>query len=210
MTFEYSKTHYEVEIIRKNNKNTYIRVKNNKIYITTNYFVNDRKIKKLLEENKKSIIKMLERSKQIEQKNESFLLFGKSYDIIFGDFKQQVTIEDKKILAINEEVFNKWLNIYIYDIFFNHLIHLHSKFDKTVPYPDLKIRKMKTRWGVCNIKNKSITLNLDLFHYDIECLDYVIIHELSHFLVQNHSKDFWKVVEKFCPNYKEIRKKLRS
>ena len=46
---------------------------------------------------------------------------------------------------------------------------------------------MKTRWGVCNIKDNSVTLNSKLIEYDIQALDYVIIHELSHFIHFNHS-----------------------
>ena len=69
---------------------------------------------------------------------------------------------------------------------------------------------MTSRWGVCNIKNKNITLNLELSKYKVECLEYVIIHELSHFIHPNHSPSFWSLVSKYCPKYKEIRKSLKN
>ena len=69
---------------------------------------------------------------------------------------------------------------------------------------------MTTRWGVCNIRDNSVTLNTKLIEYDIEKLDYVIIHELSHFIHFNHSKSFWNQVEKYTPNYKQIRKELKD
>ena len=69
---------------------------------------------------------------------------------------------------------------------------------------------MKSRWGVCNTRSHVITLNKELFGYDIDCLDYVCVHELAHLVYPNHSKYFWMVVEEYCPNYKEIRKKLRN
>ena len=69
---------------------------------------------------------------------------------------------------------------------------------------------MSTRWGVCNKKTKTITLNSELVKYNIDKLDYVIIHELSHFIYFNHSKSFWNQVGKYCPNYKQIRKDLKS
>ena len=53
---------------------------------------------------------------------------------------------------------------------------------------------MTSRWGVCNIKNHNVTLNYNLSKYDICCLDYVIVHELSHFIHPNHSRDFWHKV----------------
>ena len=79
-----------------------------------------------------------------------------------------------------------------------------------IPYPKLKIRTMKTRWGVCNRKDNSVTLNLELIKKDIKYLDYVIVHELSHFVYFDHSKNFWLEVCKYSPNYKELRKELRS
>ena len=78
------------------------------------------------------------------------------------------------------------------------------------PYPILKIRTMKTRWGVCNRKIKSVTLNFNLIKYDYDCLDYVIVHELSHFVHFDHSKEFWNTVSKYYPNYKIIQKKLKN
>ena len=85
-----------------------------------------------------------------------------------------------------------------------------NKFDENIPYPILKIRTMKTRWGVCNRKVKSVTLNFNLVKYDYYCLDYVIVHELSHFVHFDHSKEFWNTVSKYYPNYKIIQKKLKN
>ena len=210
MIFKYKEKNYEVEIVRKNNKNTYIRTRNNKIFITTSYFTSDRRIKQLLETNTKTIEKMLDEVEILEKKKDDFFLFGIKYDIIYGSFEQKITITNDKIQVINEKVLYKWLDSYVRSIFYTHLMEWYNKFNGKVPCPNLKIRKMKTRWGVCNPTKKTVTLNSELFRYDIECLDYVIVHELAHFLVPNHSKKFWNVVEKFYPNYKDIKKKLRS
>ena len=69
---------------------------------------------------------------------------------------------------------------------------------------------MKTRWGVCNVKTHKVTLNLELIKKDKKYLDYVIVHELSHMLHANHSKEFWKCVEANCPDYKKLRKELNN
>ena len=74
----------------------------------------------------------------------------------------------------------------------------------------LKIRQMKTRWGVCNRKDNSVTLNLELIKKDKSCLNYVIVHELSHFVHFNHTKEFWCTVEKYCPDYKSVRQELEK
>ncbi len=67
---------------------------------------------------------------------------------------------------------------------------------------------MTSRWGVCNIKNHNVTLNLELSKYPKVYLNYVIVHELSHFIHPNHSKEFWLLVSKYCPNYKDIKEKV--
>ena len=69
---------------------------------------------------------------------------------------------------------------------------------------------MKSRWGVCNTKTKRVTLNLELIKKNISCLDYVIVHELSHLIHANHSKDFWDLVEKNYPEYKKVRKLMKE
>ena len=77
-------------------------------------------------------------------------------------------------------------------------------------YPKLKIRNMKTRWGVCNRRDDSITLNSKLIRYEIHDIDYVIIHELAHLVHFDHSKAFWQTVEKYMPNYKRAIKNLKE
>ena len=56
----------------------------------------------------------------------------------------------------------------------------------------------------------SVTLNSELIKYNIRCLDYVIVHELSHVIHFDHSKNFWSLVSKYCNNYKAIKKELKE
>lgn len=197
---------YDIEIIRKQNKNTYIRVREDKIIITTNYFTPTKEIEKLINNNKNFIDKCLTKNEQ-KKEDTSFKLFGNSYDIIYGF--PTIEINNNKIYAKDEKSLNKYLSKYIEKIYKERLDYNYNLFKENIPYPNLKIRKMTTRWGVCNTKNHNITLNLELSKYKIEYLDYVIIHELSHLIHPNHSKDFWSLVEKYCTNYKEIRKSMR-
>ena len=72
----------------------------------------------------------------------------------------------------------------------------------------ISIRKMKN-WGNCR-QDGRITLNLNLSKKDPICLEYVIIHELCHLIEFNHSKNFKKLMDKYCPNWKEIKKILNE
>ena len=73
----------------------------------------------------------------------------------------------------------------------------------------IALRNQKTRFGSCSYKN-NINLNINLMNYDYDVIDYVIIHELVHTRVKNHSKDFWNEVEKYCPDYLKLRRRLKE
>lgn len=211
MYYEINNIPYEVEIIRKNNKNSYIRVNEElKIQITTNYFTSNHSLLKMLKENEKTIVKMIEKQQKKIEHQEKFWYLGKSYDIIEMIPSVEVEIENGKIYIPSQKKFTLWLKKELMRIFKERLDIQYHRFEEKIPYPKLKIRSMKTRWGVCNRKDNSITLNSQLLEYTYEEIDYVIIHELSHFVHFNHSTDFWKTVEKYCPNYKKARKKLKE
>ena len=99
------------------------------------------------------------------------------------------------------------------DLLVNDLERLnynYERFSRKIPYPNLRIRKMKTRWGVCNIISHNITLNLELMKRDISYLDYVIIHEMSHLIYGDHSARFWALVGENMPDYKKYRDEMKE
>ena len=202
---------YDVEIIKKmTTKNTYIRVRDDlTIYVTTNSFVSEREIIKLLNKSKSAIRRMIESKKQKEIFENSFYFLGKKYDIVYIDEDALRFNGDIVYLGRNFNV-DKWYRKEALKIFTERFEYNYQRFSRKIPHPSLTIRKMKTRWGVCNTKDVKITLNLDLLKKDMICLDYVINHELAHLIEANHSSRFWKIVEENFPKYKEIRKKLNN
>ena len=76
--------------------------------------------------------------------------------------------------------------------------------------PELKFRKMRSRWGSCNYAKGVITLSTNLIYCTREQIYYVIVHEFAHLLVHNHSKEFYDIVLRFSPDYKRIRKEMRG
>ena len=211
MKYRINNQEYEVVIERKNNKNTYIRVKEDmKIYVTTNYFVSKSHVKYLLDNNIDYLEKMLNKRMLQKQKEDSFYYLGNKYDIILVSSFNDIEIVEDKIYAKDMKSLKKWYKRQIINIFQNRLEFNYKRFEENIPYPNLKVRNMKTRWGVCNKKTRTITLNSNLMKYDITKLDYVIIHELSHFVYFDHSSNFWNLVAKYCKDYKKIRKELRD
>ena len=72
----------------------------------------------------------------------------------------------------------------------------------------ITIKQIKYAWGSCSSK-KNITLNLELIKYSQEAIRYVILHELCHIKYMNHSKNFWNLVEKYMPNYKQVKREFK-
>lgn len=210
MTYQLDNECYNVEIIKKGNKNTYIRIKEDlTIQVTTNYFSTKNDIKILLDRNNDFLRKTIEKRKKEIEKNKSFNYLGKSYDIIILS-GSDIDIVDNKIYVNDIKNLDKWLKKEMIRIFDERLKYNYSLFEENIPYPKLKIRNMKTRWGVCNRKDLSVTLNSRLIHESLDKIDYVVIHELSHLVHFDHSREFWNTVGKYCPNYKRIRKEMRE
>ena len=76
--------------------------------------------------------------------------------------------------------------------------------------PQITIRPMTSRWGSYSYRTGRISLNLNLIKTSLECIDYVIIHELCHIRVRHHGADFWKMVERYVPDHARLRKQLKS
>lgn len=203
----------QVEVIiekKKGNKNTYLRVKEDLcLHVTTSFFMTDRKIKEIINENIDSIIRMYNKQNFKQDLKKDFYYLGKKYDVVRTNSKE-VIFGDEKIFLPNNLDIDKWLKKEATKLFKERLDYWYNNFDRKIPYPSLTIRKMTSRWGVCNSKLVRVTLNLELMKKDISCLDYVIVHELSHFIEMNHSDRFWRVVEKNYPNYKEIRRIMKN
>ena len=72
------------------------------------------------------------------------------------------------------------------------------------------IRSMKTRWGSCTPKTRSIRFNLELVKRAPECLEYIVVHELVHLLEASHNSKFKTLMDRFYPKWKFYRKELRS
>ena len=97
--------------------------------------------------------------------------------------------ELKNILEENLEKYTKLLNINI-----NYY----------------QIKKLSSAWGIYHKKENYISFNFDLIEKDIECIEYVVLHELCHIFYMNHQKNFWTLLEKYMPDYKIRRKKLKT
>ena len=79
-----------------------------------------------------------------------------------------------------------------------------------ISFPQIKYKKMISRWGSCHPTKGILTFNLNLIYAPLECIEYVVLHEFTHFLQPNHSDKFYYELEKTCPNWKAYRRKLKE
>lgn len=124
----------------------------------------------------------------IQQNSGKFLFFGE-----WIEFEKQYTKKSIKALLVNylEERVS----------YFSNLMKLS--------YSSIKVRYNKKVLGSCSFDNK-LSFSLLLFFADISSIDYVVIHELAHIRYKNHSKNFWTLVEQFCPDFLHKRRALHS
>ena len=79
-----------------------------------------------------------------------------------------------------------------------------------VQVTEWRIKKMKTKWGSCNFKARRIWLNLELVKKPIQCLEYIIVHELSHLIEQHHNDRFISIMDQHMPHWRLHRQELNS
>lgn len=202
---------YNVEIIYKNNKNMYLRIKDDlKIVVTAPLKISEKKIQKFVESNIDYISKVIiQKEEVLTKKQDKFQYLGKLYDICYINERKIFLGDEKALIGKNVNIDN-WYKKNAIEVFENYYNSCFQNFKEAKYKPLLKIRKMKGKWGVCNITNKTITLNLELIKLNQKYLIYVIYHELCHLKHPNHSKDFWALVEKYVPNYKQIKKEMKN
>jgi len=206
MKFAYKNYLVDVEINRKNIKNLYVRVRNGRIIVNANTYTSDKYIRDLLERERTNIENMLEKEENRLQPKDKIYYLGEEYKYTYSNI---INIDENSYTGPSIDIINEYLEKKSLNVFETRLNMLKNMF-KDLPEFKLKVRKMKTRWGVCNKKSMSITLNTELIHKDVSLIDYVIIHELCHFKYMDHSKDFWNEVEKYYPYYKLARERLKQ
>lgn len=99
----------------------------------------------------------------------------------------------------------------IRDVIINlcHEIYPYFK-NKGIAFPEIRFRKMTSRWGSCHTGKGVLTFNTNLMYAPEECIEYVVYHEFTHFLVANHSSKFYEELAKVCPCWKIKRQKLKE
>lgn len=114
--------------------------------------------------------------------------------------KLVMTIPEGADLALQEQLLDAWYRQELKRVIPRYIARYEPKMGVAVA--QWGVKKMKTRWGSCNITARRIWLNLELASKPSQCLEYVVVHELAHLLEAGHTPRFWAFVDKAMPNWR--------
>lgn len=219
-------------LTRKPVKNVNLRIKpEGEVLVSANNSVPLDFIDVFIEKKQRYIFSVLSRyeeKKKLFQAVPKRYVSGESYDLLGKSLRLKVEaskeesvytdgvyiflkVKDKDDFRHKENMMSKWLKQYQTTVFEELLQEKYLLFEKYgVTYPTLKIRNMTSRWGSCQPKKGIITLNSKLIEAPRNCIEYVILHELVHFIHPNHSRQFWDFVAMMMPDWKERKKELEK
>lgn len=217
---------YIINLDKKDVKNINLRVKpNGLIFVSCPGNVENEKIIKLIADKNDWIERQISRFKkclgQTQREyvsGEDHFVNGKRYVLKVSKTsgKQYIVIENKKILRLyvrenstikqREKVMKK----YYKNVLTKKISFYLKKWIEIigVDVNSFSIRKMKTRWGSCNIQTHNLLFNLELGKRCNKEIEYVVVHELIHLKERKHNDNFYYLLMKYLPNWKSIEQKL--
>lgn len=219
----------DVKIVRKNIKNVHLKVfRSLEVVLSVPMQVPQEWIENFLSKRIKWIDEQITKYKLSDGTNTldsikngtSVQMLGKDMRIVFQeDSKNYIEVDEKRITlflkdATDEEfaqkMFLRWWKKTAENVFQNELDVLYEKIFKKyrVAKPDIYVRKMKTLWGSCTPSKSKVTFNNYLYKANIRCIQYVVLHELTHLLYPNHSKQFYNFLTVHMPDWQERKKQL--
>jgi len=198
--YNYKNHSYQVNITYKRIRSITYRFRDNVFIVSCPYLTSNKLIEKGLD---KFAGKFIENQ---SFNDDYFYLYGTRYELsnsgeMTFDNGIKIKYQSKEDLLIK-----------LKPLFLKAVTDRVRYYEKIMNLPSykVKIRDMSSRYGSNSRQTKTLSFSLMLIHFSIDIIDSVIIHELSHCLVFNHSKKFYDVVYTYCPNYNELHKKLRK
>lgn len=203
--YVYNEKSYPVVITHKRVKNINYHFRNDCFYISAPWYVTKKVIINGLDRFAPRLVLSSQKKKDNPAIGEDFIyLFGEKIDTK----NHLINVDGIEIPFAN----NNELLIKIKKLFFSYLLERNYYYEEVMnlPHYRVKLKDMKSRYGSNSRQTKTISYSSTLMHYSKEIIDSVIVHELAHDLVFNHSNKFYEVVYKYCPNYKVCHNKLRK
>lgn len=149
---------------------------------------------------------------------ESVYLWDNEYRLnVIKGVSNSIKIKDEEVILTFNKDYSieqriKLMNNWYKDLLQAELIELIDKWHAITGLrcSSWQIRNMKSKWGTCNTKTKKLWFSLQLIKKPIDCLEYVVVHELMHLKEKGHGRAFKELMDRYYPLWKSIRKKLKQ
>lgn len=216
-----------IEVRKKKIKNMHLYVKppNGDVTVSAPLSMRDEAIERFVRTRiswiKKQVAKFDNQPRQSEREHvsgETMYVWGKQYYLQTkcGGKNSLVLSGDKAVLTVRKESTPEQREVFIREWYRGLLKEEIAKYlpkweEKTgLKASGWQTKYMTTRWGTCNTKTGKIWLNLQLAKKTPECLEYVILHELVHFVEKNHNERFVSLIDKYMPMWREVKATLNG
>lgn len=198
----------------KKMKTIRVKIRDNYLEVSAPVGTSEKYIRDLIYENEEDLYARLSSYvPYFDLREDGYVyIFGKKYQIVVRDIKKkQCAIHGDSIYVYTSYIENV-LGIYLSQILYEYLKTRTAEYLPLFnrPMPRIQIKQYKGRWGSCYDQLNFVTFNFSLVYLDKELIDYVIVHELCHFIEPNHSLRFYAEVKKRMPDYKKRMKILEE
>jgi len=219
------------ELNRKNVKNLNLRIKTDgTVSVSVNNRISQEKVDLFLKEHSDFILTALKKYEEYERNKPKEIEFvtgdivtilgedrtlkveaGTKNTVTCDKYFLTLTVKDIDDFELKKKVIEKWKKEQATKLVTEICEAMYPYFKNYVPeFPQIKFRKMTSRWGSCQPQSNILTFNILLIESPVECIEYVVAHEFTHFLEANHSKSFYNKLEKIMPDWKQRKKLLNS
>lgn len=216
-------------LIRKRIKNMYLRVRDRQVIVTANALIPKRSVDAFVKANAGYALRLLKKQEKTEAARQRVIADGRMKAGILGkertvrfvpapgsppDFSSEpvlIPVKDPADPALCEKAYEKALKQFTAEVLTEICREVYPLFEPYgVPWPEISLRHMKTRWGSCRPTKRAITLNTALIAAPREAVEYIVVHEFAHFLHADHSVRFYDAVARVMPDWKARKKLLRG
>ena len=205
----------EYDVVYKNKKHISMRIIAGRLVVNAPYHTSICYIEECIQQYAHKLLPRIEGYQAyFDYHDEGYVyIFHQKVSIIHRNVNQKQCQRHGNYLYVYHQNIQGCVEDYLKNILYEYIqekIIGYLAYDFDLDMPCIEIKKYKGRWGSCFYKDNKVSFHLSLVHLEKELIDYVIVHELTHFLQPNHSVLFYQEIEKRMPDYKERQKRLKE
>ena len=195
--YKYKDKDIPVHVRHSRQRNIYYRYRKDGFHVSAPYLANQKTILRGLDKFAEKLVNQFEKAHSNYSFDNDFVyLLGEQ--ISLKELNIENMLELQQFLQKNAEISIK------------ELVRKNEEIMKISEPYKVKIKPTERQFGSNSKRTHTLSFQIDLVHYSKEIIESVVVHELAHDFERNHSKNFYNIVYKYCPNYKELQRKLKK